>query len=950
MKNYIPLSTDWYFYLTEEKDYSSVDFAKEKGHLVRLPHDWSISQAFSQDAPCGSYGGFLPTGSAWYSKKVFLSFAKDEHIFLDISGFFNEIDVYINDRFVSHEVYGYFGLYIEITDFLVNGENRFAFFVDASKQPATRWYSGAGVFRPVSLKVFSSSYILPKSVHIISDFLNESGYLTVTADIENFISGMKLFYSLETEQGILEGEMVLKTKKAIFVLDNIDVLPWSPSSPRLYQLLIRLNKDETIDTFSFRVGFRHFDFIPHKGMFLNGKPIKFKGVCLHYNYGVSGMAVVQSSMIRRLTLLKNMGVNAIRMGHSFFGSAFLSLCDELGIMVIAECFDSWDNKKIDFDYSRFFKKNYTRHLKKFVQDSRNYTSVVLWSIGNEVINGSVSRQKMLMGYIHQLDSRPVTCGVQGTGELSDVLRRNLDIAGYNDGGGACFIYERDHKQRPEQLFVATESPHTLQTRGFYRTLTWWRDKNTPRKEIPNLTDSEVFTDGCEFYHSSYDNAGVRLNARDCWKQTVSLPYLIGEFRWTGADYYGESLSWPAKSLGYGVIDTAGFPKDHYYLYQAMWNEEKKILHVLPHWTHRKMAQGTVIPIIVYSNCESVELLLNGISYGKKNIDFYGTRFNIPYEPGRIDVLGYDNETIVISTTSQTACTPKGVMVEDFIPPKSDTVHEFHFSLIDEKGIECPDSNQTLGIYVLNGELIGTENGNHVDLTCISSPIRDTFYGKVMAMIRGDSPQFVIGAILGSRYFDESTKVELYLDYFHISDRNYALCYKIDDSKEQLYLTPFTIYSTCNITYILKNIDDEVLFTFSSVFKKEKEPQFIDLTHGNRELLSEVPAGPFAQKLWGYWKSDEYLLEFKSDGVVLQISEFNERAIGWWWYDFPVDFFEAQEYTGTGEIWFHTGEKQKIKLLYEDQDKLVLDNSKQGFATAFGYSKEIIFKREAGNDS
>lgn len=445
---------------------------------------------------------------------------------------------------------------------------------------------------------------------------------------------------VETEEDIQVGQ-----NEVVQVLEIQEPKLWYPEEPNLYKVVTKLILDTVeIDSYETVCGIRIMDFVPNKGFFLNDKHYNLKGVCLHHDGGVVGAAVPETIWRKRIRLLKEMGCNSIRTAHNPFAPEFYDLCDEMGMFVMDEIFDGWEKPKAPYDYGLYFKEWHEKDCIDFIKRDRNHASVFMWSIGNEVHGMEVATTQKLVDLFHQYDdTRKVTCGVQGVGENSDANRAVLDVAGYNDGGGACFAYERDHEKRPEQLIITTEAPHTLQTRGYYRTQTWWRDKNLPRIEIENLTQEELFEDGYIGYASSYDNHGVRVCARDSYAFVEKLPYLCGEFRWVGIDYIGESFGWPMTKGDMGVIDTANLKKDHYYLYQSMWCDPKiaPMVHILPHWTHSNLDIGTIIPVWIYTNCDQIELFLNKKSLGKREKGTHkNLQFDVPYEEGELRAVAY----------------------------------------------------------------------------------------------------------------------------------------------------------------------------------------------------------------------------------------------------------------------------------------------------------------------
>lgn len=960
------INEGWRFRLGDCPQAMEWDLDDSAFETVKIPHDWSVRFPYDSRQGEGMEGGFLQnTGIGWYRKIICIN--KEEvgnKILLRFDGILEDSHIYWNGHEIGFRPYGYFPVQLDISDRVVEGANLLAVRVDCSKQPFTRWFNGSGIFRDAWLIWSGENYIRNDGVFIkTKTILKDRAELQISAEIRLV---RDTFFTAEV---VWQGETVSRHTEKVYAGEAEHTMSlivekpilWSPENPALYLIRIKLSDDENLlDSLELNFGIRKLEFIPQKGMYLNDSPQKLKGVCLHHDAGVVGAAVTENILRYRLGLLKEMGCNAIRTSHNPFSQKFYELCDELGLMVLNEAFDGWETNKASQDYGRWFEKYHESDLEIFIRRDRNHPCVIMWSIGNEVVGATADMTAKLVSFVHKWDStRPVTCGIQGTGKISDDCRAVLDVAGYNDGGGACFIYERDHAVRPEQLMVATESPHTYQTRGFYRTRTWWRDKNQPRKEIENLTEKEIFTDGCSFYHSSYDNAGVRLNARDCWEITTTLPYLIGEFRWTGFDYYGESLNWPARNLGNGLIDTANIPKDHYYLYQAMWVEPEKrsVLHMLPHWTH-DLPEGTKIPVYIYTNCEEAELFLNECSLGRKRVrQKCFTLYQVPYQQGKLTAKAYYRGKCVKEAIARTAAQPSGIRLQQFmgdIGKWPDEPVEIRAEIVDDYGTEVAYARNPVLFMGEGMEIIGTENGDHVDLTPLTSHVRSTFYGKCMVLAKAKEYQDFYGitavALLGKRYFEDIVTLKMATACLTLEgnppDSKFAFRYRVNNGEWRNYEESIVLDCTAEVEVrIFQN--GKLSGELHELFIRGKAPVFEDKIHGNCEVMSGIPLGPFSEKITGLWKMDgeEMTFSFSQDGKVsLLVNEKMEQQIGWWWYDFPVDKFEAQEYAGMGEIWFMSGEKEEICLLGQSADKLEIHNEQMALCTAFCKMKRILLKK------
>jgi beta-galactosidase len=368
-------------------------------------------------------------------------------------------------------------------------------------------------------------------------------------------------------------------------------------------------------------------------------------------------------------------------------------------------------------------------------------------VGNEIPDAcfeiGTERLKKLMDLVRQEDpTRPITCGITHM-HLANAsgFANQLDITGYNGGGGSCFMYEEDHKTYPKRKFIATEVPHTFQTRGVYRTQSWYRDKDPLGgiMKVPDLAKEEIFPDVSKYYSSSYDNAMVRISARDSWRRTRDFPFMTGEFRWTGFDYLGETMfGWPARFWNFGIIDMCGFPKDTYYFYQSQWTEEPMV-HILPHWNWEGK-EGTEIPVVAYSNCDSVELFLNGRSLGEKEMgDKMDLVWQVPYETGFIQAIGKKAGKVLCEKKVETSGSSAKIQLladrKIIRADRQDVVH-IEVNIQDDKNRFVPDASNTI-IFKVEGEaiILAVDNGDPKSQESFTGNSRNAFNGKCLVIVK-----------------------------------------------------------------------------------------------------------------------------------------------------------------------------------------------------------------------
>lgn len=771
----------WAFSLGDSKGVQAPDFDDSRWRQLDLPHDWSVEANFDPDAPAAAPGGYLPAGIGWY-RKAFLAPAElaNRRVTIEFDGIYMNGEVWINGHHLGKRPYGYIGVEYDLTPHLnFGGRNVIAVRVDDLKQPSARWYGGAGIYRHVWLKHTDLIHVdhwgtyltTPKveadsaTVAIETTIRNHSAEaqeVTVRQDILS--SDGQILASVESTQKAASGESTATQQKLTLPHPKL----WSPDEPNLYTVRTTLSTGNQVrDQYDSPLGVRTIRFDANEGMFLNGKPIIMRGTCNHQDLGPLGTALWDEALRRRMKMLKEMGCNALRTAHYPHSPEMMQMADEMGFLVIDETFDEWrrgwnfkdgqlvsspnDRGKARNGYNRYFTEWFERDLIDHLKRDRNHPCVVLWSIANEVPEaqkfGELETVQIVADLVRKTDpTRPVTAGINHIHTANETgFLEHLDIVGYNGGGGSCFLYEEDHKRFPNRIIYASEVPHSLQTRGEYRTNTNYRER---QHAIPNLSEQEIFPGTDAWYESSYDNAGVRINARDSWHLTKTLPYVLGEFRWTGFDYIGESGGWPRVLGNFGIIDLCNFPKDTYYFYQSQWTDQPMI-HLLPHWNWPGR-EGTVIPVHAYTTGEEAELFLNGKSLGIRTFhekEPYLLEWMVPYEKGELKAIARTAGKEIATTIIRTAGPPAQLVVttdQAKLDPRQRDLSFLTLRIEDQEGNFHPKGERWVSLNIKGpARIVGLHNGDPMSHHPFQSDTVRTFNGLARVIIASTPGEDII---------------------------------------------------------------------------------------------------------------------------------------------------------------------------------------------------------------
>ncbi len=703
-----------------------------------------IEGPFESTCPGGSGAGYVNAGIGWYRKTFTLpENIQGKRVFIEFDGVYMNSDVWINGVHLGNRPYGYSSFHYELTPHLKFGDEQNVLAVRVNvQQPCSRWYSGTGIYRNVRLTITDPVHIAHWGIYVTTPDVSENeATVRVATKIQNQSDSAEQV-TLETMIVDESGNQVANTTSLQKVgadsggiFEQIFKLPkpklWSLESPTLYLIKSKVLVNSRItDSRDTPFGIRIFEFTTDKGFFLNGKHVVIKGVCNHHDLGCLGAAVNKRAIERQLEIMKSMGCNAIRTSHNPPAPELLDLCDRMGFLVMDEAFDEWKRSKTMYGYGRFFDEWSERDLRDMIRRDRNHPSIILWSIGNEIPEqdntDAYEMAKRLVDICHTEDpTRPVTSACNSP-EAADKngFSKPLDVLGINYS--MSFYQTLKGKAR----LIASETASAVSTRGEYN-LVQDGDKLIIKKELNNQC-------------TSYDIVapGWGNTAELTLKTVKTAPWVAGEFVWTGFDYIGEPtpFSWPSVSSYFGIVDLCGFPKDRYYLYQSRWTE-KPMVHILPHWNWQGF-EGQEIPVWCYSNCESVELFLNGKSLGEKKFsetEDLHLEWKVPYSAGALKAVAKNNGKIICTDEVQTAGAPAKILLtpdRSEINANGKDLSYVKVEIVDQEGHLCPNADNVVKFTITgNGIIAGVGNGNPISHEYFKASGRKAFHGLCLVVVQ-----------------------------------------------------------------------------------------------------------------------------------------------------------------------------------------------------------------------
>ena len=781
----------WLFTLADSAGMELVNYVDINWRHLDLPHDWAIEGDFSPANPSGASGGALPGGIGWYRKHFSVNpKEKNKRYVIAFDGVYMNATVYVNGHKLGTRPYGYSSFEYDITPYINKvGDNVVAVRVNNSDQPNSRWYSGCGIYRHVWLKKSAESYITQWGQYVSTTPQGE-----VKIKVDAHVAGGK---KMTVRHTILDAAGKVVAKGVGGETQTLKVTHphlWNIGDGYLYTVKSELLVGgKVMDTETTKTGFRDIKFDAQKGFFLNGKNMKINGVCEHHDFGCLGAVVNEDAMHRKLTILRDMGVNAIRSSHNPPAPELLNMCDSMGLLVMDESFDMWRRKKSQNDYARFFDEWHQRDLSDLVKRDRNHPSVFMWSIGNEVLeqwsnaaadtlsleqanlilnaghdastlaNGDeLSVNSLLTQHLAEIvrqydpwgSSRPVTAGCNEPAPNNHLFKSGaLDVIGFN----YHHQWVKDVPQNfPGKPFIFSESVSALQTRGYYMMpsdsvykapVEWWLPYTDP-----------------SFMCSAYDNMHASWSSthEETWNVVKHNDFVGGQFIWTGFDYIGEPTpyAYPARSSYFGIIDLAGLPKDSYYMYQSEWTQ-KPVLHLFPHWNW--LPGQTIDMWCYYNQADEVELFINGKSQGIRKKTVYGAQnegdayqksteyhvmWRVAFQPGEVKVVARKNGKEIASQTIKTAGAPHHLVLKEtyqgtLAHGAAEPTTFVEVNVVDKDGNLCPNATNQVFFSVEKSPsaasapvILGTDNGCQTSLERFTDPHRKAFFGKCVVVIKG----------------------------------------------------------------------------------------------------------------------------------------------------------------------------------------------------------------------
>ncbi|KAL4887223.1 glycoside hydrolase superfamily [Aspergillus karnatakaensis] len=799
--SYIDEATDHHERPSEEPNidvpYVQQDFDDSQWEDVRLPHDWAIKGPFyTGEGPNISSGmGRLPVqGVGWYRRKLTVS--RDDlkrSIFLEVDGAMSYPIVWLNGHLVGGWPYGYNSFQLDLTPHLKHGkDNQLAIRVENPSGVSSRWYPGAGIYRNVWLTKLDRTHVAHWGTNIVSrDVSTRQATVDIEVQLENK-DNREQEVTVETEifelghgHGAKGRRVAQLPRKAVDIpADSRKSVTgtttvrrprlWGPPPsqiPNLYLAVTRVYSGRQLfDSYETKFGIRTLDFDPNHGLSVNGAPLRIQGVNQHHDLGALGAAFNVRAARRQLDLLRELGVNAVRMAHNPPAPELLDLTDELGFLVIDEIFDSWEANKTTSDFHLIFKEWREADFRSFIRRDRNHPSIIAWSYGNEPMEQQLSDadgariSRYLRGIAGEEDStRPTTTSMNSAwpnsslAETMDLISLNYQGEGLRYGPAYAHLvgnrrdpqYPLFHQQFPDKLIFGSEVAWSLSSRGSF-SFPVTNQISAPVNDTSGGNSTSLEISAYELYSSDPGSSPDRV-----FRTQDEQPYVAGGFVWAGWDYLGEPYPYGKSRSAYsGIIDLAGFKKERFYLYQARWRPDFPMAHIVPHWTWPDRV-GQITPVHVFTSGDEAELFVNRKSQGRLQREPLTYRFkwdDIVYEPGEVSVVTYKNGTEWATHTVQTAGDAFGLHLtadRSRIAADGEDLSFLTLEVIDDNGNVVPEADNLIRFSVTGpGEIVATDNGFQADYTPFPSHERNAFNGLALAIVRprvGASGKFTVRA-------------------------------------------------------------------------------------------------------------------------------------------------------------------------------------------------------------
>lgn len=707
---------------------STTVFHPKDWQQVNLPHDWVVENSFVKDNTMGSQpagNGYLPTGIGFYRKEFEITEAdKGKKISIEFDGIFRNSTVWVNGHLLGNHQSGYIPSNYDLTDVLRygnEGENVILVKVDARDYEGW-WYEGGGIYRHVWIVKTNRLHVDRFGTYVTTPSISSNEAVTsIKTTLKNEYKTTRNFILVSKildNTGIVQDSMISSQK--IDPFSTIEIaqtgaiqkpLLWSPETPNLYKVQTAVIDDgNIIDTYETTFGVRTIE-INRNGVFLNGKLYPVKGTANHQDFAGIGVALPDKINEYKLRLLKEMGSNAYRSAHHPPTPELLDMCDSIGLLVL--------------DENRFLSSSEEglKDLTTMLYRDRNHPSVFMWSMENEEwIQGTITGARILETMVettHKIDpTRKVTAAMnhaRNDGGYADVL----DVVGYNYGDKGL-AYVKDHEKYPNRVLFSTESTSFVSTRGEY-------ENNWEKGYVSNIQKWEP---------------GWGPFPGEDWADIVHYPFLGGTFVWSGFDYRGEPTpyQWPCVSSHFGIMDICGFPKDGYYAYKAAWFKES-VVHIFPHWNWPGK-EGKLQKVLCYTNCEEVELFLNGKSMGKKKTTPYTKlEWELVYQSGKLEARGYNKGQLIAKDIVETTTAPAEVSLNsdcNILKADSCDVAVIRVAIKDAKGRVVPTANNLVKFSIDGpGKIIGTGNGNPSSHEPDKANQRMAFNGYCLVLVQSD---------------------------------------------------------------------------------------------------------------------------------------------------------------------------------------------------------------------